>query len=175
MHILYASGKFENSITGILVYHFDHLGSTRKITDKAGKIKYSFHYGTYGELLSVWDSDSTENTDAKSDSIASSITLASINSKHPIRFLYNGALGVITDDSGLLYMRQRYYETDIKRFINQDVLTGDTTESQSLNRYAYVQGNPINYNDPFGLSPRHILWVHHSLISVLIMRNCLLR
>ena len=161
---------YENSITGILVYHFDHLGSTRKITDKAGKIKYSFHYGTYGELLSVWDSDSTENSDAKSDSIASSVTLASINSKHPIRFLYNGALGVITDDSGLLYMRQRYYDTDIKRFINQDVLTGDTTESQSLNRYAYVQGNPINYNDPFGLSPRHILApyanVAHDILNI---------
>ena len=117
-------------------------------------------------MLSVWDVDSSD--DSKNN-------LATINSKHPIRFLYNGALGVITDDSGLLYMRQRYYDTDIKRFINQDVLTGETTESQSLNRYAYVQGNPINYNDPFGLSPRHILWVHHSLISVLIMRNCLLR
>ena len=170
VHILYASGKFENSITGILVYHFDHLGSTRKITDKAGKIKYSFHYGTYGELLYVWGADSTESFAAKNDSIDSSAALASINSKHPIRFLYNGALGVITDDSGLLYMRQRYYDTDIKRFINQDVLTGDTTESQSLNRYAYVQGNPINYNDPFGLSPRHILApyanVAHDILNI---------
>ena len=25
--------------------------------------------------------------------------------------------------------------------------------SQSLNRYSYVQGNPINFNDPFGMSP----------------------
>ena len=45
MHILYASGKFENSITGILVYHFDYLGSTRKITDKAGKINYNAPLG----------------------------------------------------------------------------------------------------------------------------------
>ena len=54
-------------------------------------------------------------------------------------------------------MRQRYYNTEIKRFINQDILYGNTVNSQSLNRYAYVQGNPVNYNDPFGLSPRQIL------------------
>ena len=49
-------------------------------------------------------------------------------------------------------MRQRYYDTEIKRFINQDILTGSIGDSQSLNRYAYVQGNPVSYSDPFGLS-----------------------
>ena len=50
-------------------------------------------------------------------------------------------------------MRQRYYDTEIKRFINQDILTGSIGDSQSLNRYAYVQGNPVSFSDPFGLSP----------------------
>ena len=58
----------------------------------------------------------------------------------------------MTDDNGLLYMRQRYYNTEIKRFINQDILRGKITDSQSLNRYSYVEGDPINYMDPFGLS-----------------------
>ena len=68
-------------------------------------------------------------------------------------FLYNGEYGVSTDENCLYYMRARYYNPEIKRFINQDVLTGSITDSPSLNRYAYVEGNPISLADPFGLSP----------------------
>ena len=60
---------------------------------------------------------------------------------------------VMTEANGLLYMRQRYYNPEIKRFINQDILRGDLSNSQSLNRYSYVQGNPVSFTDPFGLSP----------------------
>ena len=56
----------------------------------------------------------------------------------------------MTDENGLYYMRARYYNPDIKRFINLDVLLGSIDEGQSLNRYAYVNGNPISYVDPFG-------------------------
>ena len=50
-------------------------------------------------------------------------------------------------------MRSRYYNVDIKRFINQDVVVGTITNSQSLNQYSYCQGNPVNQFDPFGLPP----------------------
>ena len=49
-------------------------------------------------------------------------------------------------------MRARYYNVEIKRFINQDVLLGVLERVSSLNRYAYVEGNPISYLDPFGLA-----------------------
>ena len=50
-------------------------------------------------------------------------------------------------------MRARYYNTDIKRFINRDIVDGTIQNSQSLNKYSYVQGNPISLTDPFGLCP----------------------
>ena len=50
-------------------------------------------------------------------------------------------------------MRARYYNPEIKRFINQDVVQGTIENGLSLNRYAYSNGNPISYIDPFGLSP----------------------
>ena len=47
-------------------------------------------------------------------------------------------------------MRHRYYNTDIRRFVNQDIVKGNIGNSQSLNRY--VRGNPLTYTDSFGLS-----------------------
>ena len=76
----------------------------------------------------------------------------------------------MTDDNGLYYMRARYYNVNIKRFINQDVVHGSINVSQSLNRYSYVQGNPIKLTDPFGLSPLgKINWsnVGHSALNIL--------
>ncbi|WCT56590.1 pre-toxin TG domain-containing protein [Paenibacillus kyungheensis] len=49
-------------------------------------------------------------------------------------------------------MRARYYNPEIKRFVNRDVLSGSIDDGLTMNRYAYVNGNPISYIDPFGLS-----------------------
>ena len=124
---IYGAGLVSELAQGkTLYYHYNNIGSTTEITDQTGAVIYDFQYGTYGELLSE---------------------------SHDIRFLYNGQLGVQTDASGLYYMRARYYNTDIKRFINRDVVNGSIENSQSLNKYSYVQGNPVKLTDPFGLSP----------------------
>ena len=72
----------------------------------------------------------------------------------------------MSDDNGLYYMRARYYNIDIKRFINQDVITGSIDSSPSLNRYAYVEGNPVSYLDPFGLE--RSIWneIHNKIQTI---------
>ena len=67
-------------------------------------------------------------------------------------FGYNGRDGEITDKNGLIYMRARYYSPVMRRFINADILHGTISDSTSLNRYSYVNGNPVSIVDPFGLS-----------------------
>jgi len=47
-------------------------------------------------------------------------------------------------DPGLYYLRARYYDPTIGRFLSQDPLPGG-------NLYAYVGGNPTNFSDPSGL------------------------
>ena len=47
-------------------------------------------------------------------------------------------------DSGLYYLRARYYDPSIGRFLSQDPLPGG-------NLYAYVGSNPVNRMDPTGL------------------------
>ncbi|GAC44187.1 Rhs family protein, partial [Paenibacillus popilliae ATCC 14706] len=43
-------------------------------------------------------------------------------------FLYNGRDGVMTDPNGLYYMRARYYNPEIKRFVNRDIVAGNLAE-----------------------------------------------
>jgi RHS repeat-associated protein len=64
-------------------------------------------------------------------------------------FLFNGRYGVQTDANGLLYMRARYYNPYISRFINAD----PSGFNGGLNFYAFADGNPISEVDPFGLGP----------------------
>ena len=107
-------------------YHFDSRGSTIAITDASGNITDTFAYDTYGKLL----------------------TRTGINK---VIFGYNGRDGIVTDDNGLIYMRARYYLPEMKRFINADVIAGAISNAITLNRFAYANGNPVSFVDPFGL------------------------
>lgn len=55
----------------------------------------------------------------------------------------------------------------MKRFVNQDVLLGAISDSQSLNRYAYTNGNPINRLDPFGLCAAMLKNLGHLALNLL--------
>ena len=108
-------------------YHFDFRGSTVAITDANGTITDTFAYDTYGKLVSRTGTSF-------------------------VIFGYNGRDGVVTDKNGLICMRARYYAPELRRFINADVVAGSLDNSITLNRFAYANGNPISFVDPFGLS-----------------------
>ena len=103
---------------------------------------------TYGNGLISDSRKEAKGSDADGDLIEDKTAV--IRSEN-LRFLYNGRYGVETGANGLYYMRARYYNPQIKRFINRDIIDGSITDSQSLNKYSYVQGNPISLVDPFGL------------------------
>ncbi|RKJ47583.1 RHS repeat-associated core domain-containing protein [bacterium 1XD42-54] len=65
-------------------------------------------------------------------------------------FLYNAeAYDAV---SGSYYMRVRFYEPAAMRFYQPDIVRGDVKKPQSLNRYVYVQNNPVMYEDTSGES-----------------------
>ena len=111
-----------------LYYHYDLRGSTIALTDDNGNIVDRFSYLPYGKV--IHDLGNTQTP-----------------------FLYNGRDGVMTDISGLYYMRARYYDPVLRRFINRDTLLGDIGKIASLNRFAYVNGNPVDSVDSLGLEP----------------------
>jgi len=52
------------------------------------------------------------------------------------------------EPNGFYYMRARYYDPDVCRFISEDP---SGFSGGDVNLYAYCGNNPINFADPFGL------------------------
>jgi RHS repeat-associated protein len=110
------------SSTNTATYHYDSRGSTVALTDGNGIITDRIEYSLYGL-----------------------ITCRAGQTDTP--FLFNGRYGVMTDPNGLLYMRARYYNPYLCRFLNAD----PAGFAGGLNLYAYANGNPVSYLDPNGL------------------------
>ena len=99
--------------------HHDQLGSTRALTNASGEATATFSYGPYGAPVSHTGSGTT-----------------------PLGFA-----GQYTDaESGLQYLRGRYYDPATGQFVTRDPLS-----PVSRYPYGYVADDPINGTDPTGL------------------------
>lgn len=110
-------------------YYFvrDRIGSIRALLDETGRQIEAYDYTAYGAPLGQ----------------------AQANGRHTISALHPfGFAGREYDaESGLYYMRARYYDPAVGRFIQRDLM-GIAAGS---NLYAYVDGNPVGRRDPLGL------------------------
>lgn len=75
---------------------------------------------------------------------------------------YNG-LGytghMMDGETGLTYMQQRYYDSDVGRFLSVDPVTADDAKNwKHFNRYAYAYNSPYTFTDPDGRCPQCILF-----------------
>ncbi|MDQ1720573.1 MAG: hypothetical protein QOI26_307, partial [Pseudonocardiales bacterium] len=108
-----------DSAGSTLYYQHDQYGSTRLLTTQTGTVAAAFSYDAYGNL--------TGHT-GTADS--------------PLR--WNGQYQ--DSDTGLYYLRARYYDPVTAQFLTRDPLA---TLTQSP--YGYAGGNPLNGSDPSGL------------------------
>ena len=100
----------------------DGLGSMRQLVDSTGNVTLAKSYQPYG---------------TQANSVGSGLSSY-------------GFTGEMTDPTGLIYLRARYYASDTGRFISRDIWGGNYNRPLSLNRWNYVEGNPVNYTDPSG-------------------------
>lgn len=107
-------------------YLADGLGSVTDIRDAFGNTVASYSYDVFGAIRSQTGSSGNNR-------------------------LFTGEQR--DGDSLLYYLRARYYDPSLGRFIGQDALTGEAGDPRTQNRYAYVTNNPVNLTDPSGLSP----------------------
>ena len=111
--------------TGALYcYHFDATGNTVAMTNASQVVVNQYAYTPFGEIA------------AKSETWAQPFT-------------YVGQYGVFQESDNIYYMRARYYDASVGRFVSEDPKGFDGGD---VNLYAYVQNNPILWNDPLGSS-----------------------
>jgi RHS repeat-associated protein len=101
----------------------DGLGSVCQLADASGAIVQSYTYAPFGELLAAQGTRSSA-------------------------LQYTGAQ---TDlDTGLVYLRARWYDSATGRFTTRDPFPGFVVLPQTLHPYVYVNNNPVNLTDPSG-------------------------
>ncbi|MCY9765435.1 polymorphic toxin-type HINT domain-containing protein, partial [Paenibacillus alvei] len=66
----------------------------------------------------------------------------------PNIFRYSGEYW--DEATNLQYLRARWYDPSIGRFVNEDTYEGELGNPLTLNLYTYVQNNPLKYIDPSG-------------------------
>jgi len=68
-------------------------------------------------------------------------------------------------EPGLVFLRARYYDPQLGRFIQRDSRQGLASRPESLNRYVYVQNNPASLVDSSGEAwwDAPIAWVQNNV------------
>ena len=106
-------------------FHSDQLGTALVVTDDSGAVTWRGEYYPFGEEYS---SEGTPNQ-------------------------YRFTERETDQATGLTYMRARYYNPHLGRFLTVDPVGGKVGSSQSWNRYSYVLNNPLKFVDPDGENP----------------------
>jgi RHS repeat-associated protein len=106
-------------------YQFDGLGSTINLTDPTGAMKANYAYDPWGRSLTPMDPQQGRN-----------------------KYRLSGEAFDLS--SGLYYLRARYYDPTIGRFLSPDPVM--LPEMPGANSYTYVANNPSRFVDPSGQS-----------------------
>ena len=98
-------------------------GDVTQLADASGTVTKSYDYDAFGKEKNIDDNDT-----------------------NPFRYC-----GEYFDlSSGTYYLRARYYDPTIGRFLSEDTYKGKATDPLSLNLYTYCENNPIVFIDPSG-------------------------
>lgn len=122
---VYGDHRISLTVNGATYYYLhDGTLSTRALIDVAGAITDTWVYDAFG--LVRQRTGSTPNS-----------------------FLFDGE--EYDANSGFYYLRARWMNPTIGRFVSLDPYVGSPFEPQSLHKYVFAHNNPLSYHDPSGL------------------------
>lgn len=132
--------------------HKDHIGSVVLITDENGVEVESFSFDPWGKRRapSLADLEAAQGNWNSLDAFQKgNLTLSALSLGSDIT--NKGFTGhEQMDGVNLIHMGGRVYDAEIGRFLSADPFVQDSANIQALNRYSYVQNNPLSYTDPSG-------------------------
>jgi RHS repeat-associated protein len=103
-------------------YLYDGQGSVSSLTSIYGNPLVTYQYDAYG--------------------------VAQVSGETYSPYQYNAE--AVDTNTGLQYLRARYYNSNTGSFITQDTYTGTLEDPLTQNLYTYTGNNPINLADPSG-------------------------
>lgn len=121
---LISSRAFYNGMTSDVTYYLQNAhGDVVNLTSETGDKTKTYRYDAFGV---------EKNSDE--------------NDENPFRFS-----GEYFDkETGTIYLRARYYDPEIGRFISRDTVIGTANDPLSLNLYTYCHNNPVSGTDSTG-------------------------
>ena len=122
-------------------YYFirDNLRAITGLVDSEGKAVVNYRYNSWGKLLGITGS-----------------MAGSLGKDNPYR--YKGYY--YDEETGMYYLKSRYYDPEICRFISADDVTVMIDSPMSLtdkNLYAYCDNDPVNKKDEEGELPQFVV------------------
>jgi RHS repeat-associated protein len=99
-------------------YHYNNVGSTIAITNASQNVTHKYAYDPFGKVMNSQEAD-----------------------YNPYRFV--GQFGVMDEGNGHYFMRARFYDADVGRFLIED-------QMWDINLFIYSTNNPLIKTDPNG-------------------------
>ena len=115
--------SLSHATEGAQFYLFDALGSVVNLTRTDGAIQARYQYDAWGNIRNQVGASANE-------------------------FGFTGH--EMDEESGLIYMKGRFYDPSCACFVTQDGFEGEVNLPPSLHKYLYAFANPLVFFDPDG-------------------------
>ena len=121
--------------------HHDVLYSVQALVREDGTVAERYKYEPYGRAT-VLNADGSVKVDSGYSEFGNPYTFTGRR---------------VDEETGLMYYRNRYYSTDLGRFVGRDPID---YEGSKWNLYEYVDSGPTTHSDAMGLTrPTSCVWL----------------
>ncbi|WP_249899447.1 RHS repeat-associated core domain-containing protein [Paenibacillus sp. PK3_47] len=137
----------EKIVNGVFVEQANFVRGDRVLVkkDKKASKDYYYLYNGHGDVVQIVNTSGAVVNNYTYDEWGNITSQVEGTSNS---FKYTGE--VYDAETGLYYLRARYYDPSMGRFLNEDTYEGQIDNPLSLNLYTYVHNNPLIYSDPTG-------------------------